>query len=122
MRRSMLFLPGNNPNMLQNGDILGADAIILDLEDAVSPDEKDAARILVRNAIRTLDYQGCEIIIRINAVDDTGFWKEIWMRSSPSNPISSCQPRSAGRSMSGRFPAIWRKWSAATVWNRALSS
>ena len=76
MRRSMLFLPGNNPNMLQNGDILGADAIILDLEDAVSPDEKDAARILVRNAIRTLDYQGCEIIIRINAVDDTGFWKE----------------------------------------------
>ena len=50
MIRSMLFLPGNTPNMLINGDALGADAVILDLEDAVSPQEKDAARILVRNA------------------------------------------------------------------------
>ena len=52
MRRTMLFLPGNTPNMLINGDTLGADTIIFDLEDAVSPDEKDAARILVRNALR----------------------------------------------------------------------
>ena len=44
MRRSMLFLPGNTPNMIINGDALGADSIILDLEDAVSPDEKDSAR------------------------------------------------------------------------------
>ncbi|MDR2134740.1 MAG: CoA ester lyase, partial [Treponema sp.] len=42
MRRSMLFLPGNTPNMLLNGALLGADSIIIDLEDAVSPDEKDA--------------------------------------------------------------------------------
>ena len=48
MRRSMLFLPGNTPNILINGDALGADSVIFDLEDAVSPDEKDAARILVR--------------------------------------------------------------------------
>ena len=48
----MLFLPGNTPNMLINGDTLGADTIIFDLEDAVSPDEKDAARILVRNALK----------------------------------------------------------------------
>lgn len=40
MRRSMLFLPGNTPNMIINGDALGADSIILDLEDAVSPDER----------------------------------------------------------------------------------
>ena len=40
MRRTMLFLPGNTPNMLINGDTLGADTIIFDLEDAVSPDEK----------------------------------------------------------------------------------
>ena len=50
----MIFMPGNNPGMLLNADILGADAAILDLEDAVSPAEKDAARILVRNAIKTL--------------------------------------------------------------------
>ena len=53
MRRTMLFLPGNNPRMLMNGGVLGADSIIFDLEDAVSPDEKDAARILVRNAMKT---------------------------------------------------------------------
>ena len=46
MRRSLLFLPGNNPNMLINGNCLGADAVIFDLEDAVAPAEKDAARIL----------------------------------------------------------------------------
>ena len=46
MRRSMLFLPGNTPNMLVNGAFLGADAVILDLEDAVAPSEKDAARTI----------------------------------------------------------------------------
>jgi len=74
MRRSLLFLPGNNPNMLINGDILGADGIILDLEDAVAPDEKDAARILVRHALGALSYDGVEVIIRINALDENEFW------------------------------------------------
>lgn len=75
MRRSMLFLPGNNPNMLINGNCLGADAVIFDLEDAVSPDQKDAARILVRNTMRYMDFRGCEIIVRINSID-TAFWKK----------------------------------------------
>jgi len=74
MRRSMLFLPGNNPNMLINGNCLGADAVIFDLEDAVAPAEKDAARILVRNTMRYMDFRGCEIIVRINSVD-TAYWK-----------------------------------------------
>ena len=73
MRRSMLFIPGNTPNLLMNGDVLGADSIILDLEDAVSPAEKDSARILVRNALKSLHYKGCEIIIRINPVE-TDYW------------------------------------------------
>ena len=75
MRRSMLFLPGNTPNMLINGNCLGADAVIFDLEDAVSPNEKDAARILVRNTMRYMDFRGCEIIVRINSID-TAFWKK----------------------------------------------
>ena len=75
MRRSMLFLPGNAPNMLINGACLGADAVIMDLEDAVAPAEKDAARILVRNTIKYMDLRGCEIIVRINSID-TPFWKE----------------------------------------------
>lgn len=75
MRRSMLFLPGNNPNMLINGNCLGADSVIFDLEDAVSPDEKDAARILVRNTMRYMDFCGCEIIVRINSID-TPYWQK----------------------------------------------
>ena len=74
MRRSMLFLPGNAPNMLINGACLGADAVILDLEDAVAPSEKDAARTLVRNTMRYMDFKGCEVIVRINSID-TPFWQ-----------------------------------------------
>ena len=71
----MLFIPGNTPNLLMNGDVLGSDSIILDLEDAVSPAEKDAARILVRNALKHLHYKGCEIIVRINPIE-TDFWQK----------------------------------------------
>ena len=75
MRRSMLFLPGNTPNIIQNGGILGADAVILDLEDAVAPAEKDSARILVRSMIRGMGFDSCEVIVRINATD-TPFWQK----------------------------------------------
>ncbi len=85
MRRSMLFLPGNNPNMLINGNCLGADAVIFDLEDAVSTAEKDAARILVRNTMRYMDFKGCEIIVRINSVD-TDFWKKDLEAILPEKP------------------------------------
>ncbi len=74
MRRSMLFLPGNTPNMIINGDALGADSIILDLEDAVSPDEKDSARLLVRSAMQRMGFKGVEITVRINSID-TDYWK-----------------------------------------------
>lgn len=85
MRRSMLFLPGNTPNMLINGNCLGADAVIFDLEDAVSPAEKDAARILVRNTMRYMDFRGCEIIVRINSID-TPFWKQDIDQILPQKP------------------------------------
>ncbi len=75
MRRSMLFLPGNNPNMLINGNCLGSDAVIFDLEDAVAPDQKDAARILVRNTLKYMDFRGCERIVRINSIG-TPYWRE----------------------------------------------
>ena len=69
LRRTMLFMPGNNPGMLQNAPILGADSIILDLEDAVSITEKDSARILVTEAIKFLDYSKVELVVRINPLD-----------------------------------------------------
>ena len=92
MRRSMLFLPGNNPNMLINGNCLGADAVIFDLEDAVSPDQKDAARILVRNTMRYMDFRGCEIIVRINSID-TPFWKQDIDQILPQKPALILLPK-----------------------------
>jgi citrate lyase subunit beta/citryl-CoA lyase len=68
-RRSMLYIPGNNPAMLQHAGVYGADGILLDLEDAVATTEKDAARILVRNMLRTMDYLGCEVAVRVNHLD-----------------------------------------------------
>ena len=76
MIRSMLFIPGNSPSMLQNADIHGADAIILDLEDAVALDQKDAARFLVKNAMGLLKGKQ-QIIIRINPVDSEYFEKDL---------------------------------------------
>ena len=94
MRRSMLFLPGNTPNILQNGDALGADAVIFDLEDAVAPDQKDAARILVRNTMTYLDFSGVEIIVRINSVD-TDFWKKDLETILPLKPALIMPPKSS---------------------------
>lgn len=68
MRRTLLFLPGNNPGNLQSGAVFGADGIILDLEDSVSPAEKDAARLLVASALMSVDYAGVERAVRINTL------------------------------------------------------
>jgi len=65
-RRTMLYIPGNNPAMIQQGGIYGADSILLDLEDAVALNQKDAARTLVRNMIRTIDFYDTEICVRVN--------------------------------------------------------
>ncbi len=92
MRRSLLFLPGNNPNMIINASCLGADAVIFDLEDAVSPAEKDAARILVRNTLRYMDLGGCEIIVRINSVD-TPYWQADLAAILPQKPSLILLPK-----------------------------
>ncbi|MDF7672955.1 aldolase/citrate lyase family protein, partial [Lactobacillus sp. ESL0701] len=75
LRRTMMFVPGNNPAMLKDAGIYGADSIMLDLEDAVSLTEKDAARMLVYNAIKHIDFGGAEIVVRING-QDTPFYDE----------------------------------------------
>ena len=70
--RTLLFLPGNNPGMLQNGGVFGSDAVILDLEDAVSPQEKDAARYLIGYALRHINYRKSKRVVRINPLDCGG--------------------------------------------------
>lgn len=94
MRRSMLFLPGNTPNMIINGDALGADCVILDLEDAVSPDEKDAARLLVRSAMMNMGFKGCEVTVRINSID-TDYWMDDLDAIVPLKPDLIMPPKSS---------------------------
>ena len=69
LRRSFQFVPANNPGMLMSADILGADSVIFDLEDAVALTEKDSARDLLGEALKTFDYSGIEVVVRINPPD-----------------------------------------------------
>jgi citrate lyase subunit beta/citryl-CoA lyase len=68
LRRSRLYLPGNEPKFMVNAGLHHPDAVILDLEDSVHPAEKDAARLLVRNALRCIDFLGAERMVRINQI------------------------------------------------------
>lgn len=66
LRRSRLYIPGSEPKYFINAALHGPDAIVLDLEDSVHASEKDTARILVRNALRAVDFGACERMVRIN--------------------------------------------------------
>jgi len=67
-RRSRLYLPGNEPRFFLNAGIHKPDGVILDLEDAVALAEKDAAQVLVRNALRRVNFYGAERMVRINQI------------------------------------------------------
>lgn len=69
LRRSLLYVPGNMPSMLQNIPLFNCDAIQIDLEDAVPYSEKDAARILVRSFLQSYKNRNKEILVRINGLD-----------------------------------------------------
>ncbi len=69
LRRTMMFVPGNNPGMMADAHIYGPDSIMLDLEDSVTMAEKDAARLLVYNALKTIDYGDTEMVVRINPLN-----------------------------------------------------
>ncbi len=66
LRRSRLYLPGNRPKLMLSAGLYGADGLILDLEDSVTPADKDAARLLVRNALISLDWGASERMVRVN--------------------------------------------------------
>ncbi len=77
LRRSRLYLPGNEPKFFVNAGLHSPDGIILDLEDSVAPSEKEAAQLIVRNALRSVDFYGAERMVRINqlpkGLDDLKF-------------------------------------------------
>lgn len=74
LRRTMMFVPGNNPAMIKDAGIYGADSIMFDLEDSVSMPEKDTARYLVYEALQTVNYGDAELVVRING-SDTEYYK-----------------------------------------------
>jgi citrate lyase subunit beta/citryl-CoA lyase len=93
--RSLLYVPGNSPSMVQHCMVLGADAVILDLEDAVALTEKDAARLLVRHALETLDFMGTTVFVRVNGAD-TPFFEEDIRAVVPARPDGIRLPKTDG--------------------------
>ena len=77
MRRSLLFIPSNNPAMLQNADIFGADSVIFDLEDAVNITEKDNARNLLHYYLNAHSNLPMEVVVRINGLDTEYYEKDL---------------------------------------------
>lgn len=75
LRRSMMFLNCQKPGLIKDPQIYGPDSIILDLEDAVAENQKDAARYSLYHALKEIDYKNTERVVRINGLD-TPHWKE----------------------------------------------
>lgn len=75
LRRTMIFLSAQKPGLIKDPLIYGADSLMLDLEDAVAENQKDAARFSLYHALKTVDYGDTEVIVRINGLD-TPHWRE----------------------------------------------
>lgn len=75
LRRTMMFLNAQKPGLIKDPYVYKPDSIMLDLEDAVAENQKDAARFSLYHALKTIDYQGVERVVRINGLD-TPHWKE----------------------------------------------
>src|ERR1700684_4296368 len=69
LHRSELAVPGSNVRMLEKAPELGADIVMLDLEDAVAPDDKPQARINIIEALNRQDWSRCSVSLRINGLD-----------------------------------------------------
>ena len=75
LRRTMMFMNAQKPGLIKDAYIYGCDSIMLDLEDAVAENQKDAARFSLYHALKTIDYGDTEVIVRINGLD-TPHWQE----------------------------------------------
>jgi len=75
LRRSMMFLSAQRPGLIKDAYVYKPDSLMLDLEDAVAENQKDAARFSLYHALKSIDYRGIERIVRINGLD-TPHWQE----------------------------------------------
>jgi len=92
IRRTRLYIPGNNPAMIRNAPLFGADQVIFDLEDGVAINQKDSARILVRNALKSLNFGETEVTVRINPLG-TEFFEDDLKEIIPTKPYAIVLPK-----------------------------
>jgi citrate lyase subunit beta / citryl-CoA lyase len=91
-RRSALYLPGSNQRALEKSKTLSIDAVILDLEDAVAPDQKIAARDQVAAAVKAGGFGNREVVIRINALS-TAWGRDDLAAAAAAQPAAICVPK-----------------------------
>lgn len=119
LRRTRLYVPGNNARLLAFADTFGPDALLLDLEDGVPLEEKDAARFLVRRALATLDFGDTELWVRINPLDRGG--EEDLKVVLGGRPHGICLPKAESPAqilkligilsdLEGRYGLPWQAW------------
>jgi len=77
LRRTMMFLNAQKASLVKDAYIYKPDSIIFDLEDAVAENQKDSARIALYNALKSIDYKGIELVVRINGLDTPHFKEDI---------------------------------------------
>lgn len=77
IRRTMMFLPAQNASLLKDAYIYKPDCVIFDLEDAVSENQKDAARFTLFHTLKNIDYKGVELVVRVNGLDSTHIKEDI---------------------------------------------
>jgi citrate lyase subunit beta/citryl-CoA lyase len=112
-RRSVLFMPGSNARALEKARTLPADALVLDLEDAVAPDMKVEARAQVLAAVRAGGYGRREIVVRVNALgtpwgrDDLAAAAEAGADAVLLPKVESAETVSAAMVAPGSAPAVW---------------
>ncbi len=107
-RRSVLYLPGANARALEKARTLPADALILDLEDAVAPDAKVQARTQVTDAVKAGGYDPREIVIRINGLD-TPWGSEDLKAAVAAGPDAILIPKAASSDDIARASAAMRQ-------------
>jgi citrate lyase subunit beta / citryl-CoA lyase len=91
-RRSALYMPGANARALEKAKTLPCDAVVLDLEDAVAPDAKAAAREQVMTAVAARGFGAREVIVRINGLD-TAWWPDDLAAAAETGPDGILVPK-----------------------------
>jgi citrate lyase beta subunit len=90
LSRSMLYVPASRPEMIEKAARSAADAVCIDLEDAVAPDRKESSRTNVVRALTTLDFGGRTRLVRINGLDTMYAYRDIIDVIEPAGKAVDC--------------------------------